>query len=85
MAYNYLHYIIIHCLLLNTTTSHNNQPWKKKSMGCYDGTEDCELVRIYIFNKLSNIINKDSIVLYRDDGLGIFQNMSYRAEIEKHH
>ena len=45
-------------------------------MGCYDGAEVCELVGIYILNKLSNKIDKDSIGLYRDDGLGIFESLS---------
>ena len=45
-------------------------------MGCYDGAEVCELVDIYILNKLSNITDRDSIGLYRDDGLGIFESLS---------
>ena len=45
-------------------------------MGCYDGAEVCELVGIYILNKLSNIIDKDSIGLNRDDGLGVFERLS---------
>ena len=57
---------------------HNNQPWDKKSgdpdfdvpMSCYDVAQDCDL------NKLSNIINKYSIGLYRDDSLGIFDKLS---------
>ena len=64
-------------LLLNTRKTllfNNNQPWQKKSgdpdfdvpMGCYDGAEVCELVGIYILNKLSNIIDIDSIGLYRE-------------------
>ena len=44
-------------------------------MGCYDGAEVCELVGIYILNKLSNIIDIDSIGLYRDDGLGTFESL----------
>ena len=67
-----------------TLLFNSNQPWQKKSgdpdfdipVGCYDGAEDCELVGIYILNKLSNIINKDSIELYRDDGLGVFESLS---------
>ena len=45
-------------------------------MGCYDGAEVCELVGIYILNKLSNIIDTDNIGLYHDDGLGIFESLS---------
>ena len=59
--------IIKHCR--KTLLFNNNQPWQKKSgdpdfdvpMGCYDGAEVCELVGIYILNKLSNIIDIGSI------------------------
>ena len=51
-------------------------------MGCYHGAEVCELVSIYILNKLSNIIDKDSNGLYRDYGLGIFESLS-GAQIER--
>ena len=44
---------------------YNSQPWEKKSrdphfdvaMICYDVVEVYQLVRIFIFNKLSNIID----------------------------
>ena len=45
-------------------------------MGCYVGAEFCELVGIIILNKLSNIIHKNSIGLYRYDGLGVFDKLS---------
>ena len=51
-------------------------------MGCYDGADICELVGSFILNKLTSIINKSNIDLYRDDGLGIFQNVS-KPEIER--
>ena len=35
-------------------------------MGCYDGAKVEELVGISFLNKLSNIIDKDNIGLYRD-------------------
>ena len=62
----------------------NGEPWVKKSgnqdfdvpMGCFDGAEVCELVGSYILKKLSSIINKEDIGLYRDDGLGLFRNLS---------
>ena len=62
----------------------NNQPWRKKSVdpdfgvpvGFYDGAEVCELVGIYILNKVSNITDIDSIGLYHDNGLGIFESLS---------
>ena len=75
---------------------HNNHPWEEKSedhdfdvpMGCYDGAEVCELVGIFILNKLSNIIDKNSSFyhihnsLYRDDGLQMFDKLS-RPQIEQ--
>ena len=51
--------------------------WKKKTtaiyfdvtMGSYDGAEICELVDVYILSHLGTIINKNKMVLYRNDGL----------------
>ena len=51
-------------------------------MSCYDGAEVCGMVGTYILNKLKNITNKENIGLYRDDGLGKFQNMP-KTEIER--
>ena len=45
-------------------------------MGCYDGAEICELVEIFILNKLNNIIDENTIGLYRDNGLGVFDKLS---------
>ena len=45
-------------------------------MGCYDGAEICELVGIYIQNKLCKLMNKKDFGLYRDDGIGILRNTS---------
>ena len=45
-------------------------------MGCYDGAEICELVRIHIQNKLCKLMNKKDFRLHRDDGLGILRNTS---------
>ena len=67
-----------------TLLFHNNQPRDKKSgdpdfdvpMGCYDGAEICELVEIFILNKLNNIIDENTICLYHDDGLGVFDKLS---------
>ena len=61
----------------------NSERWVKKlanknfdvPMGCYDGAELCELVGSFILNKLTSIVNKFNIGLYRDDGLGIFYNV----------
>ena len=64
-------------------------PWIKKSsdedfdvpIGCLDGAEIGELIGTYIQSKLANIMNKEDVGLHRDDGLGIFKNIS-RPEIE---
>ena len=62
-------------LLFNDGTS-----WQKKTgtfdatMERYDGAETCELVSLYMLHKLSKIIPKDQIGLYRDDGLAMKPN-----------
>ena len=45
-------------------------------MGCYDGAEVCELVGIFILNKLSHIKDNNSFHLYRDNGLAVFDKLS---------
>ena len=40
-------------------------------MGSYDGAETCELVGLYLLNKLTKIIPANQLGLYRDDGLFI--------------
>ena len=40
-------------------------------MGSYDGAGLCELIGIYIMSLLINILSKDNMGLYRDDGLFI--------------
>ena len=68
----------------------NSEPWVKKlgnenfdvPMGCYDGAELYKLVDSFILNKLTFIVNKSDIGLYRDDGLGIFYYVS-KPEIER--
>ena len=41
------------------------------AMGSYDGAEICELVGLYILNKISAIFGKNRVGLYRDDGLAL--------------
>ena len=68
----------------------DGEPWVKKDdeddfdvpMGCYDGAEVCELVVTYLLNQLKVVIEKENIELYRDDGLGMFKNMS-GPEVER--
>ena len=51
-------------------------------MGCYNGSEVLELVGSFILNKLTPIVNKFDIGLFRDDGLGILYNVS-KPELER--
>ena len=54
-------------------------PWQKKNtqdpfdvtMGSADGAESCELVGTYLLNKISSILPKHQVGLYRDDGLAV--------------
>ena len=59
-------------------------PWVKKGedesfdvpMGCYIGEEVCKLIGIVLLHQLNDIIPKENLGLYRDDGLKIFKNTS---------
>ena len=51
-------------------------------MGSSDGAEVCELDCTYLLNQLKVVIAKENMGLYRDDSLGIFQNMS-GPEVER--
>ena len=69
-----------------TLLFNNGEPWVKKNgdedfdvpMGSYDGAEVCELVGNLKLHQLSScsICDKTEIGLYRDDGLGVFRNLS---------
>ena len=56
--------------------------WKKRNnnslfdvtMGSFDGAEICELVGLYILEKLTDTFGKNNIGLYRDDGLATLYN-----------
>ena len=59
----------------------NEKPWMKRegnlfdvTMGVYDGAEVCELVDIFMLNKIPKKYNKNDMGLYRDDGLAAFRN-----------
>ena len=61
----------------------NEKPWMKReeklfdvTMGTYDGAKVCELVGIFVLNKISEKYDKNDIGLFRDDGLAIFKNIS---------
>ena len=51
-------------------------------MGCFDGAEVCELVGTYILSQLNTVFENENVGLQRDDGLGIFRNLS-GLEIER--
>ena len=60
-----------------------NDMWVKKdnpdfdvTIDSYDRAEACELVGLYTLDILTKEIGHDKIGLYRDNGLGCFQNLS---------
>ena len=62
----------------------DGKPWVKKdgmfdvTMGSLDGAEVCQLVGVFLLDKLSQLVDKTSIGLYRDDGLGVLKSTSGR-------
>ena len=66
-----------------------NEMWIKKSgtfnitMGSYHGAEICELVGLYLLSQLAEVIPKESIGLYRDDGLAVSSARPRQIEILK--
>ena len=62
----------------------NGKTWMKKdkdgafdvTMGCYDGAEVCELVGVFLLNKLAPLFGNNDLGLYRDDGLAALRNAS---------
>ena len=63
---------------------HQDAAWVKKGdsglfdviVGSYDGAEVCQLVGLYILNRLSKKYDKKSTGLYRDNDLAVFSNIS---------
>ena len=51
-------------------------------MGAYDGAEVCELVGTFSLDKISVKYDKNSIGLYYDNGLWVFNNSTWKNEIE---
>ena len=74
---------------------HNKKPFVKKNnpnfdiaMGAFDGAECCELVGLFMLHKLKNLIKKENIGLYRDDGLAVVEGSGpevdrIRKKVEK--
>ena len=46
------------------------------TMGSFDGAEICEIVGLYLLNKLSNLLGNENVGLYRDDGLAAINSCS---------
>ena len=44
------------------------------TIGRFDGAETCEIVRLYLLDKLSNLFGKENVGIYRDDGLAAINN-----------
>lgn len=73
----------------------NDKTWIKRKttganpfdvpMGSFDGAEVCELVGLYILNEISDVLDKNDVGLYRDDGLAVIRSTkpSERERIKK--
>ena len=48
------------------------------TMGSYDGAEICELVGLFILERLGETFGHENIELYRDDGLAALKNVNGR-------
>ena len=74
-----------------TLLFHDNLPWQKTTpphdfditMGSYDGAKTCDLIGIYILNKINHIIDNKDVGLYRDDGLAVLRNQSLTEDNRK--
>ena len=67
-----------------------SNPWVKKNnsdfdvtMGSFDGAETCELIGLYILDKLKTLIDQKCIGLYRDDGLAAIPGSGPQVEQKK--
>ena len=64
----------------------NHKPWVKRdtsnsfdvAMGAFDGAEVCEMVGLFMLQKLKTEITTADIGLYRDDGLAVLNKCSGR-------
>ena len=44
------------------------------TMGSLDGAKVCEIVSLYLLDKVSVLLSKDNAGLYKDDGLGVVKD-----------
>ena len=56
--------------------------WFNVTMGAYLGAEVCEVVGIFSLDKISVKCDKNSIGLYHDNGLSVFNNSTWKNKIE---
>ena len=54
-----------------TRTKGGENPSFDVTMGSFDGNEICEIVGIYLLEKLSPLLGKENFGLYRDFGLAL--------------
>ena len=66
---------------------HDENIWEKTknpdfdvTMGSYDGAECCEIVGLFILNKLVMLLGDKQVGLYRDDGLAVLRHSGPEAE-----
>ena len=48
------------------------------TLGAYDGAKVCELIGIYMLYLIGKKYDSKNIGLFRDDGLTLFKNVSFR-------
>ena len=70
-------------LLVRLVLFSKHKIWVKKgnssfdvTMGSFDGAEICEIVGLYLLDKLSNLLGKENVGLHRDDGLAAINSCS---------
>lgn len=52
-------------------------------MGSFDGSEVCEIVRLFLLSKLDPMFGHGNVGLYRDDGLGVVSGPGPQIEKKK--
>lgn len=52
----------------NAWVKKDGNPLFSVTMGSFDGTEMCELARLYLLNKIKPLVGTSNIELYRDMG-----------------
>ena len=55
------------------------------TMGLFHGAEICDLIGLYLLDKVNTVTGLTNIVLYRDDGLGVIDQTSgtHRERLKK--